>query len=160
MGSKQHISSLPQVIHDELLGDMPGEPMLNGRWDRVVEDAILVEFAFRTKARMEILANFFHPFHRNIIGKKAVQSSMEGIQGDPAFRLKIGNLSEGMDARICPSRGDQTYIFSCDHPDLLLKHALDGRETGLYLPPAVGGSVIFDGEFDVPHFQGERCPLQ
>src|SRR4030042_3771334 len=112
---------------------------------------ILVFLAAGAEAGVKSLLHLIHALDHNIRGQEAVQPPLQSNQVYGAFRVEVGHLAKGMAPAIGPARTEEVYLFLGDLGDPLPYHPLDGLKPGLDLPAVVGGSIVLDGQLDVPH---------
>ena len=96
---------------------------------------------------VKITRNLCNILNGNVVRQETVEGHQKLVGGHCGCRLEMGNLGFGMDSRIGPPRSHHGLVFPGDFLEAVLQDCLDGGAVGLYLPPVIAGSLIFDDEF-------------
>src|ERR1700730_9126706 len=117
-------------------------------------EAVTIGFSLRQPAGMEIVPNFF-------TGDDADCGRQQSVQGALKFRcrqvgsgLKMGSLSERMNASVRAVPFVHHGVFLSDFARGVVDGSLDRGQAGLELPAVEGGAVVRDGQSHGAHAQG------
>jgi len=137
--------------------NMPGAVSHQGVPNGPVPDQITVCFSPGIFIGMEPrdIANLPH---RNIRRKKTVQCDQQLVARDPAPRLKVRRLPQGMNSGVGSRGADQVDLFLGDPAQDLFDGFLNGPFMGLSLPASETGAVVFDEKAYIFKIQTETRP--
>ena len=113
MTSKQCLSSVVHPSGVKRSAHTPGSPVIEGQVRSSVHNPIKVAASDRIKTGMETLIHFLRDEYRDPVRAKiSVQCVTDLVNRQRADEIDMRDLSEGMDAGVCPSRPNHVPRFS------------------------------------------------
>ena len=119
--------------------------------DLVVVDPVDIGLPAVLFPGMPVRRNLLRCPDPDVLRQPLIQGEGELLRRHTHLRIEHGNVSQGVDAGICPACKDDGRFFPRQLFDCLIQFFFDGDTVRLDLGPAVGGPVIADGQSDSSH---------
>lgn len=136
-------------IEVEAFFDMPGILPKEGRRNRSIPDAIVVDLAPGIVSGMERTSNYLAVFDHDISRQKAIQAIDEDLRGQFCVNEEVGDLVQGMHSGICAPGSDDCHQTAGHGFQGSLNGSLNRGDVLLALPAMISRAVVFDNELEV-----------
>lgn len=159
MGAEEVGNGRLDVVEVEGVGKIGSVEAIKWVDDGIEVEVVVVDLSGGAVSGVEGVGDGFDLVDADCGGEEGVEGE-EGALGVDALACgKVGNLSTGMDAGVCPSGTcDVEGLFAENRLEGLLQVALDGGGVRLDLPAAKGSSIVADEEFILLLFHGSGGP--
>lgn len=122
------------------------------RWTHLIpEDPIPIEFPFCIEARVKGWGSLRYRADSNRLRKQTIDRPPEIVDGDRIEERNCGYLAQRMHSGIRSTGSADIDMPAFNPADNLLKDALHGRQSRLYLPAVKVRTVVSNLEPKLPH---------
>src|SRR5579884_2320834 len=142
------------LLHRRLVqweGVVQNIAMEEGRKNGRSINPIKIRFTESLPARMKLRLHLFGLHNPNRGRQQCVQCPLKRTRGEPGSRMEMGDLSQGMHARIGAAGSVDDHALARDALQNVSQGSLNRRAPGLDLPAVEVGSIVGQRKSDVLH---------
>ena len=118
---------------------------------RPVENVVFVVFGAVLISRVPVQRNFLGLCDYDVFWQPLIDGVGKPFRWNCTCCIKNCHISKGMDAGVGSACSDDVNIFSGQFAEFFIQYFFNCDSVWLYLPAAVVGAVICDGQFDSFH---------